>query len=164
MTSSLEFASALNLGFAISESFRSQTRKGFETSTRGWLASQAAESNAELLSDAEKRVDSDIEKSRIKGDELECKCVRRCRNVGVVAVGISVLLALLPLPIFVGNLSLLFWLYVVIWLCVIAALLNVAYTYWCLKEFWTAELDHVIRAAKVQTGKDVSAAISRGSR
>lgn len=163
LTSLLEFGAALNLGFAISDGFRSQPKKEFERSIQRWIKLQEAENGGITPSESEKRVALDVEVSKKKGEVAEGKRVISCRRFGVASLACSMLLSLLPLPLFAPSTNLLIGLYGVAWIFALLSLLNVAYTYKCLRDLWEAELEHITRAAALQTGTDISNRIS-GSR
>lgn len=159
LTSLLEFSAALNLGFAISDGFRSQPRKNFEKTTRQWISLQSAENGTSSPSAVEKRVEEDIAKSKAKGEATENRRVVWCRRIGIASLGMSMLISLLPIPFFAPSAFGLIGLYISVWLLILASLLNVAYTYKCLRDFWQTELDHIERAAKLSTGTDINSFI-----
>lgn len=160
LTSLLEFSAALNLGFAISDGFRSQPRKNFEKVTRQWINLQAAENGASSPSGVEKRVEEDIAQSKTKGETTENGRVVCCRRIGIASLVASMLISLLPIPFFAPWAFVLTYLYIFVWMMILASLSNVAYTYKCLRDFWQTELDHIERAAKLSTGTDINTLIT----
>lgn len=159
LTSLLEFAAALNLGFAISEGFRSQPRKNFEKSTQRWIKLQASENGSSSSTEVEKRVEADIAKSKADGEVTEGKRVIWCRRFGVVSLALSMIVSLMPLPFFTISSTATIILYVLVWLFICASLCNIAFTYKCLRDFWQTELNHIERAAKIQADTDLKTRI-----
>lgn len=156
LTSLLEFSAALNLGFAISDAFRSQPRKAFEKTIQQWMRLQAAENTTASPTGIEKRVEADIAKSKLKGETAEGYRVIFCRRVGIACLVMAMLVCLVPLPLFAPHANVLLGFYLFVWLFILVSLGNVGYTYKCLHDLWETELDHIERAAELNTGKDIN--------
>lgn len=150
LTSLLEFGSALHLGFVISDGFRNQPRKNFNKEADRWVSLQAAENGQSSSTNAERSVQDYITESQARGEGKEKVAVRRSLGFGGGALLGSVVLALLPLPVWTSvetGLVVAYWL---VWILMVIVFLHMAYTYWSLQEFWEAELEGMIRASKVQ--------------